>query len=335
MDKFFPTVEMLSATGAEQKRWHGQAEETARSSFGREVFIRGVVEVSNFCRENCAYCGMRRDNRGLQRYRARLDELTELLLHHRPECITDINFQAGEDPVVVREVVIPLIETLREQTNLGFSVCLGTLNEKLYSELRDAGAGMYIIKFETGDLDLYREMQSPGTLPERLRHIRLLASEGWFVSSGFIAGLPGQSLESLLLNFQVASELPLNGCSVSPFIPGEATLFSDSPAANLDLTVNCMAALRLMNPDWVIPAVSALNLTDAVDGYRRGLMAGANLCTINLTPSGLRDDYLLYKRKRYIMNEERILRAIAEAGLKPSRESLAARYWREPAGQPT
>src|SRR5204863_6163016 len=114
---------------------HERAAHASSETFGRGVFLRGVVEVSNFCRENCAYCGMRRDNRGLARYRARLDQLAELLVHHRPASITDLNIQAGEDPVVVREVVLPLIRILRRATSLGVIVCLGTLNRALYREL--------------------------------------------------------------------------------------------------------------------------------------------------------------------------------------------------------
>src|SRR6185503_15940218 len=93
--------------------------------FGSQVFMRGVVEVSNFCRENCHYCGMRRQNRALKRFRAGADELAELLLHHRPASVTDVNIQTGEDPVAVEKIVLPLIRTLRQETNLGISVCLG------------------------------------------------------------------------------------------------------------------------------------------------------------------------------------------------------------------
>ncbi len=324
MTGFFPTRRMLTSKGGEQSGWHEQASDAARETFGRGVYVRGVVEVSNYCRENCDYCGMRRDNRALERHRAKFEELAELLVHHCPVSITDINFQTGEDPVAARQIVLPLVRLLKEQTNLGVSVCLGTLDETFYQELKDAGAWMYILKFETSDAAHYSGMHSPGTLKEREEHIRKLASDGWFVSSGFIAGLPEQGIEALIGNFRFAASLPLMGCSVSPFIPGEATPLAGTPAGDLDLTLNSMAALRLMNPAWVIPAVSALNLGADSEGYVRGLRAGANLCTINLTPGDLRDNYLLYRRDRYIMNEERILNAIEEAGLHPSTESMVS-----------
>ena len=295
------SARLLWARGETQEALHERALAAARSRFGRNVFIRAVVEASNFCRENCVYCGMRRDNHSLDRYRARHDQLAELLVHHRPAAVTDVNIQTGEDPVAVREVVIPLIETLRRETPLGVSVCLGTLNASLYDELQAAGANIYILKFEIAGEKLYARTQAPGTLQERTDHIRLLAGRGWKVSSGFIAGLPGQTERDLLANFVLARQLPLAGCSVSPFIPGESTPLAAAPAADIDLTLNCMALLRLMQPDWVIPAVSALHLAEPGSGYRRGLRTGANLVTINLTPSDLRADYLLYKRDRYIM----------------------------------
>ncbi len=326
IDEFVPDIDILNSEGAIQHRLHQRAASVALEQFGRRVFIRAVVEISNFCRENCSYCGMRRDNRTLARFRAHHEQIAQLLIHHRPKSVTDVNIQAGEDPVGVREIVIPLIRTLRRETSLGISVCLGSLNPILYSELQAAGASIYIIKFEIGDPAHYREMLAPGTYAERIENIRYLAGHGWKVSSGFIAGLPGQTANRLLANFKLARELPLDGCSVSPFIPGDETPLSTEPTASIDLTLNCMASLRLMRPDWVIPAVSALNLAEPGCGYQRGLRTGANLVTINLTPSEMRDDYLLYKRDRFIMTEEKILSAISAESLVPSQQSLSEFY---------
>lgn len=325
---FFPTAADLQASGEAQAQLHAQAAAAARTHFGKKVFVRGVVEVSNFCRENCSYCGMRRDNRSLARSRASLEEIATLIGQHRPASMTDLNLQAGEDPVVVREVVIPLIRRLRQETPLGISVCLGTLTPELYAGLQEAGATSYILKFEIGNRDFYRAMQAPGNYDERLDHIRLLAAQGWGVSSGFISGLPGETPERLFENFSVARSLPLAGCSVSPFIAGEATPLAGQSSSSIETVLNCMAALRRMRPRWVIPAVSALNLAEPGAGYRRGLRTGANLVTINLTPPDARENYLLYKRDRFIMTEERILTAIAAEGLTPSAESLAEFYRR-------
>jgi biotin synthase len=327
---YLPNETDLQASGTRQTALHESAAAATRAEFGRNVFVRAVVEVSNFCRENCAYCGMRRDNRTLHRYRARHDQMAELLIHHRPASVTDVNIQSGEDPVVVREVVLPLLETLRRETSLGVSLCLGTLTPPIYDALQEAGAALYIMKFEAGNDARYHAVQAPGTLSERLRHIRMLAARGWFVSSGLIAGLPGQTARDLAADLALARSLPLHGCSLSPFIPGDDTPLANAPAASPDWVFNGMAALRLMQPHWVIPAVSALNLVEG-DGYRRGLRAGANLVTINLTPDGMREDYIIYKRNRFIMTEERVLAAIAAEGLVPSRQGLADYYRAQPA----
>jgi biotin synthase len=323
---FLPDYHQLLLRGSQQEELHQRAASIAREHFGQKVFVRGVVEISNYCRQNCVYCGMRRENRDLRRFRASPQQLAELLLDHLPESVTDINIQGGEDPVAVREVALPLIETLRKQSGLGISVCLGSLSPALYRDLQEAGASIYILKFETGTPTQYEALQAPGSLRQRIENIRYLAAHGWKVSSGFIAGLPGQLESEMRANFALAADLPLDGCSVSPFIPGDETPISAAPRADIEMTLNAMALLRLMRPEWVIPAVSALNLAQPGSGYRRGLRTGANLVTINLTPDEFRGDYLLYKRERFIMTEQRIVEAIHAEGLVPSKVGLAEFY---------
>src|SRR5215471_8143896 len=133
---FIPEAEVLRSQGEAERAFHKKAAQTARRRFGNHVFVRAVVEISNYCRQNCHYCGMRRENRGLHRYRAEYEQLAELLIHHRPASVTDVNIQAGEDPVAVREVALPLIQALRRETDLGIGVCLGSLNAASYAELK-------------------------------------------------------------------------------------------------------------------------------------------------------------------------------------------------------
>jgi biotin synthase len=300
--------------------------------FGRQIFVRGVIEVSNFCRQNCDYCGMRRDNRDLRRFRLELESLREMVRHGLPPMITDLNLQTGEDAVGIREVILPLIQTICEETNLGVSVCLGTLDRKIYDELREAGARYYIIKLETGNRQHYRQIHAPGTFDTRLAAIRYLASTGWAVSSGFIVGLPGQTPEMIEETLDLIGTLPLAGASVSPFIAGEQTPFVNQPSADFATTIDCVARLRLRNPSYIIPAVSALNLVQE-NGYVRALRAGANLATINLTPAVSRKDYLLYKRSRFIMHEERVRNAIQQADCSISTVSVAETVKRRSAAQ--
>jgi biotin synthase len=273
---------------------------------------------------------MRRDNRALKRYRLGFADLLDLIVHHRPAAITDIDLQAGEDPVVVRDVLIPLVRELRQRTNLGITLCLGLLTARQYDSLREAGADYYVIKLETGDAAHYEAIAAPGTLAERLDAIRYLASTGWNVSSGLIVGLPGQTPDILARSLDLLHELPLAGCSVSPFIAGEDTPFAAEPNGALDQTLAVLAGMRARAPHWIIPAVSALRLL-AADGYVRALRAGANLTTINFTPPREREHYPIYNHHRFIMDEHRVLTAIEEAGRVPSRVSLADHLRHRPA----
>jgi biotin synthase len=301
---------------------HEQARAQRDARFGRRVFVRGVVEVSSHCRENCHYCAMRRDNRELKRYRLAADELAELIIHRRPASITDIDIQAGEDPVVVREVVLPLVRELRRRTNLGITLCLGTLSPREYDRLREAGGDYYVMKVETGNSEHYDFVGAPGTLAERLTAICYLAARGWKVSSGLIVGLPGQTQAQVDQTLNLLTTLPLAGCSVSPFVAGGQTPFAGACNGGIEQTLDCLAWLRLRAPHWIIPAVSAMRLV-ADDGYVRAFNAGANLATINLTPRAVRAGYPIYKRDRIIMDEEQVLTAIAAAGCDLSRVSLA------------
>lgn len=289
--------------------------------FGRTVFVRAVVEISNFCRENCGYCAMRRDNRGLARFRLSADEVFEEIQAALPDAVTDLNIQAGEDPRAVREVAIPLVRRLREETSLGLSLCLGTLSARDYGELKEAGGDYYVMKIETGDAAHFREVMAPGTLDERVSAIRGLAGSGWQVSSGFVLGLPGQTPEIIDRTVGLLEGLPLAGCSVSPFIPGEDTPFAGHPPESLERTLNAVAALRLRRPQWIIPAVSAMGMAGE-GGYAAALRSGANLATINLTPPKARNDYQIYRKDRRIMTAERVREEIAAAGCLPSKTGI-------------
>lgn len=314
--------ELLETRGEKAEQLRNSSQQTRNRIFGNTAFVRGVVEVSNYCRENCSYCGMRRDNRTLSRFRIEREKIIRMIDVGLPAMVTDLNLQAGEDPQVIDEIIIPVVQYIRAHTKIGVSLALGTLSEPQYKALRDAGAFYYIIKLETGDSDHYRELRAPGTYKERLGAIQSLAKTGWKVSSGMIMGLPGQSLEMVAQTIQILVELPLAGVSVSPFIPGEETPFANEKLSEIDSTLNALAILRLASPERIIPAVSAMKLLGR-GSYVDALRAGANLVTMNLTPAKERGDYLLYKRGRAIMDQEQIRLALDEAKLEASHASMS------------
>lgn len=320
--KFEDWEDYLLAKGDKSLHLKKLGGETREVHFGRKVFVRGVIEVSNYCRENCSYCGMRRDNRGLARFRLQRETILQMIESGLPPTITDLNLQAGEDPRVIEEVVLPVVQYLKDNTDLGISLCLGTLDASILRSLREAGASYYILKMETGDPDHYHQIRAPGTFEERFNTIEFLSHSGWRVSSGMIVGLPRQTLKMVAETIRLLSQLPLAGVSVSPFIPGDETPFSGEVSPDIDLVLHALALLRLANPHRIIPAVSALSLLGK-DCYRAALKAGANLVTMNLTPAKERDDYLLYKRKRIIVDESTVREVLEQEGLEPSRISMA------------
>lgn len=178
------------------------------------------------------------------------------------------------------------------------------------------------MKIETGNSDHYGFVGAPGNLAERLAAISYLAETGWQVSSGLILGLPGQTPALVEQTLNLLTLLPLAGCSVSPFVAGPQTPFGAAPTGDIEQTLNCVAWLRLRAPHWIIPAVSAMRLVSE-DGYVRAFNAGANLATINLTPSTARANYPIYTRDRVIMDEDRVLTAIAAAGCEVSCVGIA------------
>ncbi len=316
-----PDAIQWQARGTAQAALHEEARNAAEAVFKDRVFIRGVIEISNYCRQNCHYCGMRRDHRDLERYRIPYEHLLEILLERRPAYVTDLNLQAGEDPKAAREIALPLIRALKAKTNLGLSVGLGTLDPGLCDELRQAGASFYVLKFETANPMLYGSLEAPDSLDSRIAAIRYLAGTGWQVSSGFMSGLPGEIPTDVEAAFRLAAELPLAGVSVSPFIPGEGTPLAESRSGNVENALNILALLRLRHPARIIPAVSAFGIHENT-GYDRALRAGANLATINLTPASWQGRYPIYDSKRWILNEERLLRALETAKRQPSQTSL-------------
>lgn len=313
----FDTKKLLETSGDKAEQLRNAGQETRNRIFGNTTFVRGVIEVSNYCRENCSYCGMRRDNRALPRFRIERDKIIRMIDVGLPEMVTDLNLQAGEDPQVIDEIIIPVVQYIRAHTKLGVSLSLGTLSKSQYEALRNAGAFYYIIKLETGNSAHYRELHAPGTYEERLRTIRLLANSGWKVSSGMIMGLPGQTLEIIAQTIKILVDLPLAGVSVSPFIPGEETPLANEKSSEISSTLNALAILRLASPERIIPAVSAMTLLGR-GSYVDALRAGANLVTMNLTPPKEQADYLLYTRRRIIMTRERIERALDQAAVTAS-----------------
>jgi biotin synthase len=308
-------IEMITAEGSAQRQLHAQAAAIRDRVFERSVVVRGVIELTNLCRVNCDYCPMRLDNtRQNTPYILDRDAILSAAREVRDAGVNVLVFQGGEIPQTTRVLldVLPAVRQLfddRVEVLLG----LGVKNEAEYRALKERGADTYILKHETADAVLHRRIRQED-LEVRLTAIRTLLTLGYRVGSGCIVGLPGQSLESLADDILLADSLGVHMCSASPFVPTADTPMANAAPGSVSRTLNMIATMRIVNPEWLIPTVSALEQQTA-GGQGAGLRAGANVMTVNFTPTDKRQHYLIYGGARHIVGTDHVRRQLDMAGL--------------------
>lgn len=302
---------LLICEGDEQQALF-QAARAARQAAGMDaVKLRGVIELSNYCQKTCDYCAIRPQNKAMVRYRMDVDAILNIAAEIAAEGITTVFLQSGQDPKS-DAMVLEAIPRIRA---LGVNVLLN-LGEKprdTYARYVAAGADSYILKFETSDPKLYQDIV--GTpLAKRLECAQWIKEVGMKLGTGNIIGLPGQTLDTLIDDIVLAQELEPDFVSSSPFIPNENTPLEHLGVGDLQLTLNSIAICRLLFPDALIPAVSALEKIQK-GGQLMGLNAGANIITINFTPKDFRDKYAIYSKDRFVVGLDHARATIAAAGL--------------------
>ncbi|WP_328345491.1 biotin synthase BioB [Micromonospora sp. NBC_00421] len=305
----------LDARGSRQQELFAEARRLRDKHFARSIVLRGVIEVTNVCRVNCDYCPMRRDNtRYNDRYFMSSDEIVQRAREIHEAGIDVILLQGGEAPRVlaaVKEAIAAIKELYGGRVEVLLN--LGSLTRDQYSELRQAGATSYILKHETSDAALHEQVRGE-TLESRLESLRDLLDLGYKVGTGFISDLPGQRIESIVDDIELAGRLGVHMCSVSPFAPAPDTPLADQPSGSLDLALNSIACLRICYPHLLIPSVSALEKADS-GGQARGLEAGANVLTINFTAESDRQRYLIYGKNRFVVRMQHVQEIVRNAGL--------------------
>ena len=255
---------------------------------------------------------MRIANKDLDRYRLTATDILALVDEMTQFDISTIFFQSGQDPYCdsILEEVLPEI---RKRFNLSILLCLGERPQAVYTRFSELGADSYILKFESSDPQIYRQVAYT-PLPRRLQCIRWLQEAGFKVGTGNIVGLPQQSLDSLAEDILLALELQPDFVSASPFIPNPNTPLGTLAQGNLNWTLNIMAIYRIGLPKALIPSVSALEKIQT-DGQLMGLNAGANILTSNFTPRSFREKYNIYSNKRFVVSLDHALKTIERAGL--------------------
>ncbi len=284
-----------------------QADSVRREAVGDEVFLRGLVEVSNICRRRCAYCGISAEHKGLERYRMSTEEV--LACAHTAVRLGygTVVLQAGEDPGLTKTRVSDLIRQIKEQTDLAVTLSLGEREEDELAAWRAAGADRYLARFETSNRELFDRIHPPlnGQPADRIRLLRTLRVLGYEVGSGVMVGIPGQTYDDLARDIEWFAESELDMIGVGPFVPHPVTPAVKLPAAapeqqvpnSVEMTCKVVALARLACPKTNIPSTTALGTLDRENGTELGLQRGANIVMPNLTPHGYRFLYEIYPGK--------------------------------------
>ena len=271
------------------------ADETRQEHLGDYVHLRGLIEFTNICKRNCMYCGLRRDNTNLERYRLTQEEILDFTKKAVSYGYKTIVLQGGEDDYFTKERMTNIVKEIKK---LGVALTL-SLGEKTFDEykaFKEAGADRYLIRIETTDKKLYEDMDPNMSFEERLDCLKNLRDLGYEVGSGILVGLPNQTLESIARDILFFKEIKADMIGIGPFIPNEDTPLKDAQGGDLTLALKVMALTRLILPDINIPATTAMeSLTP--NGRIIALQSGANVVMPNVTEGDYRKLYALYPGK--------------------------------------
>lgn len=272
-----------------------RADRVRARTMGPDVYLRGLIEFSNFCRNDCLYCGIRRSNSKVKRYRMTPDEIVETARSAVRFGYGTIVLQSGEDPYFTGPILADIIRRIKAM-NLAVTLSIGERDFADYELWRAAGADRYLLRHETADAGLYDWLNPGMSLEHRVEILRQLKSLRYQVGAGFMVGLPGQTTEMLVADLRLLQRLDVEMVGIGPFISHPDTPLRDCPSGTLEKTLTMVALTRLLLPLAHIPATTALGSIDPT-GREKALQSGANVMMPNLTPVAYREDYQLYPGK--------------------------------------
>lgn len=269
-----------------------------RENYGDEVYIRGLIEFTNYCRNNCYYCGIRRSNRNAERYRLTKEEILICCDEGYKLGFRTFVMQGGEDPYYTDEMICDIVsEIKRRYPDCAVTLSIGEKSRESYRSFYDAGADRYLLRHETADPAHYGKLHpAEMSLENRKRCLFDLKEIGYQVGSGFMVGSPYQTTENLIADLRFLQRLKPDMIGIGPYITHKDTPFAEFKSGDLKLTLRLVSILRLMFPYALIPSTTALG-TIHPQGRELGLKAGANVVMPNLSPVGVRKLYSLYENK--------------------------------------
>ena len=297
-----------------------EADKIRQENYGRDVYIRGLIEISNYCKNNCFYCGIRGENKNLTRYRLTKDDILSCCEQGYLLGFRTFVMQGGEDPYFTDDIMVDIISSIREKySDCAITLSLGEKSKETYKKYFDAGANRYLLRHETATDEHYKKLHPHSmSLENRKKCLFDLKEIGFQTGSGFMVGSPYQTIDNIIADLRFLQELEPDMIGIGPYITHKDTPFKDFESGNLYLTLRLVAILRLMFPYALIPSTTALG-TIHPHGRQMGLKSGANVVMPNLSPRNVRKLYALYKDKIATDEEaaesvEKLKKTVKEAG---------------------
>jgi len=275
-----------------------QAVKARKSVYGNTVYIRGLIEISNICKNDCLYCGIRKSNSGCQRYRLTCEEILECCREGYDLGFRTFVLQGGEDSYYNDERLTNLLRHMKSlYPDCAITLSLGERSKESYRKLFDAGADRYLLRHETADKEHYEKLH-PGEMSyvNRMKCLQDLKEIGYQTGCGFMVGSPYQTSRQLASDLKFIEKFRPQMCGIGPFIPQKDTSFGHEPAGTVELTCFLLSIVRLIQPGILLPATTALGTMDH-KGREKGILAGANVVMPNLSPASVRKKYQLYDNK--------------------------------------
>ena len=306
------------SSGADRDFLFERARAVRDAHYGRKVYIRGLIELTNYCKNDCLYCGIRKSNASCERYRLTKEQILSCCKSGYALGFRTFVLQGGEDGWYTDERMTDIVRAMRQAyPDCAITLSLGERGRESFKRLYDAGANRYLLRHETADEAHYARLHPVSmTLTHRLQCLRDLKEIGFQTGAGFMVGSPYQTTECIVRDFRFLQELKPQMVGLGPFIPHHATPLKDFPAGSTERTLLCLSIVRLLLPNVLLPATTALATIDG-DGRIKGMNAGCNVVMPNLSPMEDRSKYLLYDNKASSGEE-------AAESLRALREHLAA-----------
>lgn len=274
------------------------ADEVRREIYGTDVYIRGLIEFTNYCKNDCFYCGLRCSNRGISRYRLSQEEILSCCEVGYNLGFRTFVLQGGEDLHFTDGDICRLCQKIKERyPSAAVTLSLGERSKQSYRDFYSSGANRYLLRHETANEEHYAKLHPTSmSLKNRKSCLYNLKEIGYQVGTGFMVGSPYQSCENIIEDLHFISELDPDMVGIGPFITHNGTPFRNFENGSVSLTLRLISIIRLMLPHALIPATTALGTLDA-SGREKGLCAGANVVMPNLSPVDVRKKYSLYENK--------------------------------------